>query len=88
MNLNEIDLKALDNIIKLMTKNQVETLEIEGLKITKRIHLGKPVPQSKKQEPAILHTYTEEEIMFASSGAPQRSLEDFDRYAVNAPKES
>jgi hypothetical protein len=80
------NLKDLEAIIKLLSKHQLECLEIGDIKITKSKHLGKAIPQKKQVEsPVNLDIDEDDHLMFASTSAPKMALEDFSLFSANLP---
>jgi hypothetical protein len=82
-----IDLKNLEEIMKLMQKYQVDAFEMEDLKLSKKLHLGPKPPKNKIKAAPPVNMLSEEEIMFAASNAPKLSLDDFNKFAANPIKD-
>jgi hypothetical protein len=77
----------LEKVMKLMTKYQVDVIELQGLKISKKIHQGPKLPKPNfKPAPTLIHQYSDEDVMFASSSAPRLTLEDFDAFTAHPIK--
>jgi hypothetical protein len=88
---NELQLRELESVLKLVTKYQLDSLELpDGTKISKKIHLGPKLPTRKDLDRPIRigdKVLSDEDVMFAATAAPKMSLEDFDRLAANPPKD-
>lgn len=86
--------KELEKILKLMTKYQVDTIQMEGITITKKMHLPKvkPLPAYKlppKFNTPVNHTQSPltPENLFYSSSAPRLNDEVLKNYGLNVPNE-
>lgn len=93
--MNDNQLKELEAVLKLVTKYSLDAIEFHPdgtLKtVTKKIHLGPKVPSKKDINNPITigsRVLSDEDVMFAATAAPKMSLSDFDRFAVNPPKET
>lgn len=77
-------LKYLEAVMKLMAKNQISTLELPGLKLTKSVFKQPKMPllNAKPKFNQPVNFKTDEDIMFASSSAPKLSLDQFERFAA------
>ena len=81
MIIEKSDIYEIQELIKLMTKNSVEHIKLPcGLEITKKVHYGKSMPKSKQLINEPVNFVTDEDILFASTTAPKRTLEDFNRF--------
>lgn len=80
-----IDLKDLEAIMKLMTKHQVDMVEVEGLKISKKMHLGPKMPKKPFTMPT--PQAEKDDLMFLSTSAPKLSLDEFQKFSSNIPKD-
>lgn len=87
----EPDLKELEAVLRLMAKYQLDSIRLPtGLTITKSLHSvlpGKKLKSSKDPTSEIVHPNDlpvnylpdDEEVIFASSSAPQIDLPDWSR---------
>jgi hypothetical protein len=81
-----IDLRELEEAIKLVVSYKLESLTLpNGIIITKKIHLGDPLPKKEKKEEIINDGLTEEQIMFHSAGASRAKIgvDGFNRLTTN-----
>lgn len=85
--MEEMNLKDLEAIMKLMGKYQIDLVELPGIKVSKKIHLGPKVPKPKYSAAPPINMQTEEDIMFMSSAAPKLSLDDFAKFTANPIKD-
>lgn len=86
-----MDLKQIENLMKLMTKFQVDLIEVDGLKISKKIHQGPKLPKKDfTLSPAAtsINQDLEDDVMFASTNAPKLTLEEFSKFSSNPVKEN
>lgn len=87
--MNELQLKELESVVKLMVKYQLDSLKLpDGTEISKKIHLGPKLPNKKEiHNPIIIGSkvLSDEDLMFAATSAPRRNLEDFVNYSANVP---
>ena len=75
-----MDLGQLEEAIKLAVKYQLEELVLpDGTKITKKIHLGKPMPK-KKEKNLPVSTYNPSETLYLTTPAPPLTLDVFNRF--------
>jgi hypothetical protein len=80
-----ISSKELEGYLKLCAKYEIEYLELDGLKITKKLHKSKTKTiQTKPATVADARKFTDEQALTAFHG-PKISLEDFNNFALIPP---
>ena len=80
----------LRKMMRLMTTYRIERLHVSpdgSVDIVKKIHLADLPERPEAPADAETQTDVDDEILFYSSGAPKRTLEEMDRMAVIPPKE-
>jgi hypothetical protein len=82
----QMSLARLEKIIKMMTKYSIDLIEIDGVKISKKLHLA---PQKKMPTkpnmipPPVNHQDSPfDDILFHSSSAPRLDMESLVRYGA------
>lgn len=75
-----MDLDLIEEAIKLAVKYQLQELVLpDGTKITKTIHLGKPLPKKKETNKPI-STFNPSETLYLTTPAPPLTLDVFNRF--------
>ena len=76
----------LETALKLVDKYHLEELTLpDGTKITKKMHLGKPMPK-KKIKPLPVSTFNPDDTLFLTTPAPKLPMGMFNRYGVDLTK--
>lgn len=81
-------IKYLSDLMKLMSKYQIDFIELPSIKLSKKLHQGKSIKTKstlpiKTKSVIAVNGEIEDDIIFASTSAPKMSLEDFNRFASN-----
>jgi len=81
MNLNDVSVEAIENMIKLMVKHQLQEISIGEVKIVKTVHL-QPTQRRRRGRPAKVTPQVQSLIQDAPmmAGVPEEVL-----YAVSGP---
>lgn len=86
--------KDIEKLCKLLVKYELESISVEGITITKKIHLPKikPMPAYKmppKFNMPVNHSQSplDEVSLFYSSSAPRLNDEALKNYALNVPND-
>lgn len=82
MNIDQINGKSLEKVLKLMQKYQVESLKLHPdgtIEITKKVHLA---ATKTARAPIVNRTPTIEELINATPGIAPPKVSDFTRYTA------
>ena len=62
--MDENKIKQLEEVLKLMTKYKVNSVEVDGIKVEKLYH---EFPEQEKKNPKTFDSMTDEEYLFMSA---------------------